>query len=179
MTYVALLRGINVGGKNILKMSALKVCLDGAGFEGVETFIQSGNVIFRAARSSAAALAVRIEDAIASDIGVRPPVVVVSHDRLRQILAEAPARWRRGDELRRNIAFLFPPVSAARAVTEVDVRAGVDAVEAGNGVLYLSTMLRDAGRSLLTRIVLKPIYRQMTIRTYGTCQKILALMERD
>jgi len=176
MTYVALLRGINVGGKNLLKMAALKACLDGAGFEGVRPFIQSGNVIFRASRGGVTALAARIEDAIESAIGVRPPVVVVSRDRLKQIVAEAPAVWKDADDLRRNIAFLFPPVSAARAVTEVEIRTGVDTVKAGKGALYLTTVLRDAARSRLSKIVGRPIYQHMTIRTYGTCQKILALM---
>lgn len=176
MTYVALLRGINVGGRNLLKMASLKACLEGAGFEGVATFIQSGNVIFSAPRGGATTLAARIEDAIESETGVRPPVVVVARDRLQQILSEAPAVWKDADDLRRNVAFLFPPVSAARALTEVQLRSGVDTVKAGKGVLYMTTVLRDAARSRLTKIVGRPIYQHMTIRTYGTCQKILALM---
>ena len=176
MTYVALLRGINVGGKNLLKMAALKACLEGAGFERVVTFIQSGNVIFSAPRGGAIALAARIEDAIESAIGVRPPVVVVSRERLQQVVSEAPAVWKDADDLRRNVAFLFPPLSAANALTEVELRAGVDTVKPGKGVLYMTTVLRAAARSRLTKIVGRPVYQRMTIRTYGTCQKILALM---
>ena len=77
-----------------------------------------------------------------------------------------------------NIAFLRPPVTAALALKDVDVRPGVDVVEPGNGVLYMSTTLRDLGKSRLARIVTKPVYKEMTIRSYGTCERILTLMGR-
>ena len=65
MTYVALLRGINVGGKNITKMAALKACLEEAGLDRVETFIQSGNVVFETRQKSLARLTAQIDAAIA------------------------------------------------------------------------------------------------------------------
>lgn len=176
MTYVALLRGINVGGKNITKMTALKVCLENAGFDRVETFIQSGNVVFETRQKSTAKLTAQIDTAIDTAFGIDPRVVVLSRDRLKTVLAEAPAAWRSRTDLRMNIAFLRPPVSAAVALKEVDVRPGVDAVEAGAGVLYMSTTLRDLAKSRMSRIVTKPVYQQITIRTYSTCQKIQSLM---
>ena len=51
-------------------------------------------------------------------------------------------------------------------------------VEGGKGVLYLSTTLRDVGKSRMSRILTKPVYQEMTIRSYGTCHKILTLMDR-
>jgi uncharacterized protein (DUF1697 family) len=178
MLYAALLRGINVGGKNITKMAALKACLESAGFDGVETFIQSGNVVFETQQKSAAALTSRIDAAIEAALGIDPRVVVLSRDRLKTVLAGAPAAWRSRTDLRMNIAFVRPPVTAAIALKEVDVRPGVDTVEAGRGVLYMSTTLRDLGKSRMSRIVMKPVYQEMTIRSYGTCQKIFALMDR-
>ena len=70
------------------------------------------------------------------------------------------------------------PVGTAVALKDVDVRPGVDTVEAGKGVLYMTTLLRDLAKSRLARIVTRPVYQEMTIRSYGTCQKILALMDR-
>jgi uncharacterized protein (DUF1697 family) len=178
MTYVAFLRGINVGGKNITKMAALKACLENAGFDRVETFIQSGNVVFESGQRSAAKLTSQIDAAVDAALGLDPRVVVLSRDLLKAVLAGAPAAWRSRTDLRMNIAFLRPPVTAAVALKEVDVRPGVDAVAAGKGVLYMSTALRDLGKSRMSPIVMKPVYQEMTIRTYATCQKILALMER-
>src|SRR5262245_51508819 len=178
MIYVALLRGINVGGKNLTKMTALKACLEKAGFGRVETFIQSGNVVFEAAEKSAAKLTAQIDAAIEAAFAIDPRVVVLSRDRLKAVLAGAPAAWRSGNDLRMNIAFLRAAVTPAVALKEVEVRPGVDAVESGRGVLYLSTTLRDVGKSRLSRLVTKPVYQQMTIRTYGTCQKIQSLIAR-
>jgi uncharacterized protein (DUF1697 family) len=179
MTWVALLRGVNVGGRNPMKMPALKACLEDAGFDRVETFIQSGNVVFRTAQKSVSRLTAQLEQAMETTLGVSLRVVVVSRDRLKTVIDEAPAAWRSRSDLRRNIAFLRQPITAATALKEVDVRPGVDAVEAGKSVLYMTTTLRDAAKSRLSKIVTKPVYREMTIRTYGTCQKILALMDKD
>ena len=179
MTFVALLRGVNVGGRNLIKMAALKACLEDSGFDRVETFIQSGNVVFRTAQNSVGKVATQIEEAIEDTFGISSRVVVVSRDRLKAMIEEAPVAWRARGDLRRNIAFLRPSVTAAAALKEVDVRPGVDVVEAGKGVLYMTTTLRDAAKSRLAKIVTKPVYREMTIRTYGTCQKILALMDSE
>ena len=178
MTFVALLRGINVGGRNITKMAALKACLEGAGLDCVETLIQSGNVVFETRQKSNAKLTAHIDAAIETALGIDPRVVVLSRDRLETVLDEAPAAWRSRAGLRTNIAFLRPPVTAALALKDVDVRPGVDVVEPGNGVLYMSTTLRDLGKSRLPRIVTKPVYKEMTIRSYGTCERLLALMGR-
>lgn len=176
MIYVALLRGINVAGRNITNMAALKACLEGAGLDRVETVIQSGNVVFESAQKSTAKLASQIDAAIETLFGIDPRVVVLSRERLNTVLAEAPAAWRSKPGLRMNIAFLRPPVTAALALKEIDVRSGVDSVEPGKGVLYMSTALSDLGKSRLARIVTKPVYKEMTIRSYGTCERILALI---
>jgi uncharacterized protein (DUF1697 family) len=176
MIYVALLRGVNVGGRNITKMAALKACLEEAGLDRVETFIQSGNVVFETRQKSLAKLTAQIDAAIAAALGIDPRVVVLSRDRLKVVLDRAPVAWRSRTDLRMNIAFLRSTVTPALALEEVDVGPGVDAVEAGEGVLYMTTTLRDVGRSRLSRIVMKPVYQQMTIRTYGTCQKLQSLI---
>ena len=178
MIYVALLRGINVGGRNLTKMAALKACLEGAGLDRVETLIQSGNVVFETRQKSTAKLTAQMDAAIETALGIDPHVVVLSRDRIAIVLDEAPAAWRAQAGLRMNVAFLRPPVTAALALKDVDVRPGVDVVEPGNGVLYMSTTLRDLGKSRLARIVTKPVYKEMTIRSHGTCEKILALMGR-
>ncbi len=172
------LRGINVGGKNITKMAALKACLEDAGFDQVETFIQSGNVVFESEQKRGAKLTSQIDAAIDAALGIDPRVVVLSRDLLKAVLAGAPAAWRSRTDLRMNIAFLRPPVTAAVALKEVDARPGVGCGGGRQRRAYMSTALRDLGKSRMSRIVMKPVYQEMTIRTYGTCQKILALMER-
>jgi uncharacterized protein (DUF1697 family) len=178
MRYVALLRGINVGGNNIIKMTDLAACLETAGCRHARTCIASGNVIFDSPQRNIAALIARVETAIAATFGVSSRVVVVSRGQLQTVLAGMPAGWQRRTDIRRNIAFLRPPLTAVQAMADVEVQPGVDVVTAGRGVLYMSTVLKSAARSRLTRLVGKPAYREMTIRTSGTCEKILALMDQ-
>jgi uncharacterized protein (DUF1697 family) len=178
MKYVAFLRGVNVGGNNLMSMAALQRCLDQAGLASVRTVIQSGNVIFESAEKSAA-LTQRIEREVAKTLGIGSRIVLLSNAQLKTVVAEAPAAWKRSTELRRNIAFLRPPVTANQALKEVESKPGVDSVKAGKGVVYMATALSGLQKSGLRKLIGTKVYREMTVRTYGTCQKILALMEDE
>jgi uncharacterized protein (DUF1697 family) len=157
-------------------MPALKVCLERQGFASVATYIQSGNVVFATGDKDARAIAARIERALALSFGFEVPIVLQSRAQLQRVIHRAPAMWKRGAHLRRNVAFLRPPLTARRAIEDVEVKDGVDAVSAGPGVLYLSTRMDALTSSRLNRLVMKPSYKQMTLRTYNTCQKVLELM---
>ena len=177
MTYLALLRAVNVGGRNVITMDRLKACFDLNGFEQAVTFIQSGNVVFGSGEKSIRALETSIERALTTTFNYPSSVVVRSLSQLRQTLAEAPPAWKSRRDLRCNIAFVKAPVTAAQVIEEIDPSPGVDFVQSGKGVVYMGTLLADVKRSRLPRLVTKPSYQSLTIRNYNTCQKLLALME--
>jgi uncharacterized protein (DUF1697 family) len=179
MRYAALLRGINVGGRNIIKMAALKLCLEQHGLQNVVTFIQSGNVVFDSDQRNAGELTKQIERALSKTFDHDACVVLRSQAQLEAVVAGVPAEWKRRTDLRCNIAFLRAPVTARSAVAQVDANPQVDSVCAGRGVLYLSTLSSGSKKSRFTKVIGKPVYRHMTIRNYNTCRKLLALMERD
>lgn len=89
-TYIALLRGINVSGHKPVPMQALKALFETMGFEQVRTYIQSGNVVFRAAEKDPAGLAVRLEEKIAAQFGFHVPVLVRRAKEIQQALARNP-----------------------------------------------------------------------------------------
>ena len=91
--YVALLRGVNVGGKSTVSMAALAETFRGLGLDDVRTYINSGNVIFSTATTPEARLTARIERAIAKDTGLPVSVLVLEHAALRSIVAAIPAAW--------------------------------------------------------------------------------------
>jgi len=179
LKYVALLRGINVGGRNIIKMSALKVCLEQQGFLNVATFIQSGNVIFESDERNADKLARQVEGALSKTFDYDSRVVLRSHAQLKAVVAGAPTSWKTRTDLRCNVAFLRGPVTARHALAQVDVEPQVDSMQGGKSVLYLSTLMSGLKRSRFPKLTGKSIYRHMTIRNYNTCRRLLALMERD
>ena len=177
--YVVLLRGINVGGRNKIAMSKLKLLLEELGFADVATYIQSGNVLFESRSTDAVRLTAVMEKALLTAFCHEVPVFLRSQAQLKTVVSQAPQAWKTGKALRQNVAFLRAPLTAKRALCEIDVRPDVDAVTAGNGVLYMPTVMSRVKQSRLPKIVATPIYRDMTIRSYSTCQKILALMDQS
>lgn len=177
-SYVALLRGINVGGKNLIKMPALKACFEANGFEDVATYIQSGNVLFGSPETRAAALVARIEAMLAETFGYAAAVVVRNRSQMRAVVGKAPGGF--GSEPakhRYDVIFLKEPLTARAAIQSVPTKPGVDEAHAGTGVLYFSRLISKATQSRLNRIVSSPIYPSVTIRNWNTTTKLLRMME--
>ena len=176
--YVALLRGINVGGKNLIKMTDLKACCETLGFKDVRTYIQSGNVLFRASGSDQATLTKRIEEALSKRFNFQSRVVVQSLKQMKEIVTHAPKGF--GSDpatYRYDVIFLKEPLTAVKAMESVTTKEGVDQAFAGKGVLYFSRLSSRATQSHLTRIITMPVYQSMTIRNWNTTTKLLDLME--
>jgi uncharacterized protein (DUF1697 family) len=177
-TYVALLRGINVGGKNLIKMPALKACFEANGFEDVATYIQSGNVLFAATSGPAAELTRRIEAMLAESFDYVPTVVVRNRKQMRAIVDRAPRGF--GSEpkkYRYDVIFLKEPLTARTAIKSVPTNPVVDTAHAGTGVLYFARLEARATQSRLNKIISSPIYPRVTIRNWNTTTKLLTLME--
>jgi len=177
--YVALLRGINVGGKNLIKMPELKRSFEDQGFANVETYIQSGNVLFEAEEGDEAALTSGIEEALSKRFGYSAWVTLRSHEQLRAVVDTAPTGF--GSDVATyayDALFLKPPAVAADTLRDVRTRDGVDAAFAGNGVLYFSRLRSRASQSYMSRIVGLPVYQSMTIRNWNTTVKLLERMDR-
>ena len=90
MKYFAFLRGINVGGKNKIKMETLRASFAALGFENVKTYINSGNVIFETAKTDDKKLAAKIEAAIEKDFGLKIKVIVRTIDEVKFIVGNNP-----------------------------------------------------------------------------------------
>jgi uncharacterized protein (DUF1697 family) len=176
--YAALLRGINVGGNNVIKMAELKGCFEAGGFLNVATYIQSGNVLFEAGEQRPTDLAALIEEALARRFGYQALIVLRSHAQMRAIVARAPAGFGGQPDLYRyDVVFLREPLTAAEAIEELKTREGVDQAFAGDGVCYFSRLISRAAQSYLSRVVALPVYRSMTIRNWNTTARLQALMD--
>ena len=179
MKYVALLRGINVGGKNLIRMPALKAAFEAGGFEDVSTYIQSGNVLFSSPDRGAKALTDRIESMLAESFDYVPTVVVRSERELRSIVERAPKGFGSEPErFRYDVIFLKAPLTAAKALAEIRTNPAVDTAHPGTGVLYFSRLEAKATASRLNTIVASPIYPSITIRNWNTTTKLVALLDR-
>ncbi len=175
--YVGLLRGINVGGHNKVAMADLRHEFEAHGFEAVSTHIQSGNVLFEsgAPRES---LETDIERMLERRFGVPLLVVVRSHRQMRSVIDNAPAGFGQQPKTYHSDAiFLKAPLTGTQVMRIVELRDGVDQAWPGSGVLYFSRLTSRRTQSRMSRIVGTPEYKRMTIRSWTTTTKLLALLD--
>ncbi len=175
--YLALLRGVNVGGKNLVRMADLRAAFEEMGFDDVATYIASGNVLFRAPRQRRERLAAEIESALSRRFGTELKVVLLTGAMLRGVVDGAP-RGFGADTDRCDVIFVRKPLTAARAFAAIETREGVDRIWKGRGVVYLSRLDAKASSSRISRFVMRPEYQNVTLRSWSTTRKLLAQMER-
>lgn len=175
--YVALLRGINVGGKNKLPMTDLREAFEADGCTAVCTYIQSGNVVFSSDRPRAE-LEQRIESMLERRFGMKLVVVVRSRRQLRATVEEAPDGFGQApDTFHSDVMFLRAPLTPTSAMAVVQVRDGVDQAWPGSGVVYFARLSELRTKSHLSRIVGRPEYQLMTVRNWSTTTKLLTLVD--
>ncbi len=173
--FVALLRGINVGGRNKVAMADLRTAFEDGGHEDVRTYIQSGNVLFESA-SKRSSLEDGIERFLEDRFGVPLVVVVRSRDQLRTVIGRAPDGF--GAKTHHcDVIFLKSPLTARKALQVVRLREDVDQVWPGTGVLYFARRSAALTKSRMSAIVGTPEYKLMTIRSWATTTKLLTLID--
>ncbi len=169
--FVALLRGVNVGGKNKLPMKHLAALFEGAGAKDVRTYIQSGNVVFHASATRASAIASKVRAAIGKELGLRVPVVLRSGRELRAVLAANPF-LRAGVPTERLHVFFLETKPTAAAVAALDPkRSAYDVFEVRGSEVFLFCP-EGLGKSKLTNDyfdrTLKTVSTARNWRTVGT-----------
>jgi uncharacterized protein (DUF1697 family) len=169
-TLVALLRGINVGGRNSVPMAGLRSVLEELGLEEVTTYIQSGNVLFRS-QAPVKSLPAQIEDAIADAFGVRPAVLLRTPAELEAVVDANPFP----DTSKLHVVFLERKPGAKHAARLDPDRSPGDAFELVGRELYLH-LGNGAGRTKLTGDYLeRTLGVRGTQRNWNTVMKLLAL----
>lgn len=178
-TWLALLRGINVGGKNKVPMGKLKELLEQMGFEDVSTWIQSGNVILRS-ELAAKTIASRIEERLTETFKLDSDlirVLVLSHAELKAVVDKRPKGF--GDEPGKyhSDAIFLMGVDRDEALSAFSPRDGVDTLWPGAGLVYHQRLSAERTRTHLNRVMAHPAYKSMTIRSWSTTLKLLELLD--
>ena len=177
-TYLALLRGINVGGKNLVSMAALKRLLEDLGFADVSTYIASGNVILESDRS-ADEIQAEIERALPSAFKLDAElikVLVLSSDQLEAIVRKKPEGFGEQPGIYHSDAIFLMGIDAAEAMAVFQPREGVDRVWPGDGVIYSQRLSAERTRSRLGKALSTPLYKSMTVRSWQTTLTLLDLL---
>ena len=178
--YIALFRGINVGGNNKVSMAELKIAATAVGFQNVSTYINSGNVIFESDSTNLAALSDAFEALTKKVFGVTTRVSVISAAELADALKAAPDWWDTDPASKHNAIFVIAPASPDHIAAEVgDIKPEYEKVAIHGNVIFWSAPLKTFSRSRWSKIVGTEAYHNITIRNANTAKKLLVLTESD
>jgi len=171
--YIAMLRGINVGGHKKVPMERLRTMCEGLGFEQVRTFIQSGNVVFKAAKSSPADLSMKIEKKILAEFGFAASVITRTPEELGKAIRNNPfVEESKVEPAKVHITFLSD-VPKAEAVKKLEALA-TPAEQVRHSGREVHLYYRDGmGRAKLTHnVVEKVLSVTATARNWNTVNKL-------
>ena len=176
--YVALLRGINVGGNNIIAKDDLRRCFEDLGFARVRTYIQSGNIVFRAAQGEGEQLTARVEAGLSERFSYAARAVVLSYAEYRALLDAAPPAWGEDPAYRHNALFTLAGTTPDEVLASLPpVKDELETVAAGPGVIFWSAEKQRVTRSALVKLPALPAYQQVTIRNHNTVHRLAALLD--
>jgi uncharacterized protein (DUF1697 family) len=172
MTYVAFLRGVNVGGKGIVSMAAIKEALVALGLSDVRTYINSGNVIFSTRASDTQKLVARIEKALEERTGMQIKVLVMDHKSLKKMIDAIPRDWVDDKTMRTYVLLLWRELDDRKILERLPIRPGIDNVRYASGAVIWQVDRKDIAKSRMNRIIGTPYYKQITIRSANTMRKL-------
>ncbi len=175
-TYIVLLRGINVGGKHILPMKALRSLLEGLDLLDVRSYIQSGNVVFKSAREDVSQLRSDIGAVIAEAYGFEPAVLLLTSDDMQAAIDANPYPEGEAEPTRLNLFFLASPPPDPDLPALEALRADDEQYALRGAVFYLHAPA-GIGRSKLAAKIEKSLGVPTTARNWRSVTKIMAMAQ--
>ena len=176
--YIALLRGVNVGGNNTVSMPQLKETFQEAGFTDVQTYINSGNVLFLSNSNSQDVQAV-CESLVFNRFGLQTSVAVITAAELADALAHAPKWWGMPNGCKHNAIFVIAPASASEVCAEVgEIKPAYENVAYYGKLIFWSAPMETFSRTRWSKVSKSKTYQSITIRNSNTAFKLMQLAEK-
>ena len=174
--YIALLRGINVSGKNKVPMAELKKCFESLGVMEVKTYLNSGNVIFSSADKNVTALIDQVERMMQRELGLDIPVFIIPQEELADILRHAPDWW--GTENKGNydnLILILPPATLPDIYYEIGApKEGLEQIQEYQSAVFWSFSRKDYQKTnWWSKTARADIGSKLTIRTANTVRRIV------
>ena len=170
MKHVALLRGINVGGKNKVDMAALRAAFEAAGLRDVVTYLNTGNVVF-----SGKASVRTLESIVSEAAGFEVAVLVRSGPELAAVVAAIPPAWVASKDERCEVLFLGPKDDDPGVVDQLAHNPDVEELAYVPGAVLWHLDRTRYTKSRMTKMIGTDLYRRMSMRSAGTVRKLADL----
>lgn len=175
MRYVALLRGINVGGKNMIKMETLRSTFENLGFENVKSYINSGNLAFDTKKTDDAKLAAKIRDAIKKDFGFDISVMVRSMDEINEIVKNNPFHGQFDNDKYMHVLFLESELSNGHKEMIESINNDDERIEVRGRTLYCCLKISILDSAVGKGFIDKKLKIPATGRNWRTVEKLAKL----
>lgn len=176
--FVALLRGVNVGGNNMISMSSLKKSFEALGFNDVVTYINSGNIIFKSKEADARKLETKIEKMLSKEYQLDSRVVLRSLSEMEKLVKNLPRNWNDDSGWRYNVIFLRHTIDSEKILVELEVKQDIEEVVYYPGALLWRAQISELTRTNMLKLSSRKMYQDMTIRNQNTTRKLYELMKK-
>lgn len=175
--YVALLRGINVGGNNKVEMALLKIMFEQLGYKRVKTYINSGNIIFASSQKDPHEIAVIVEEAILKEFGLTIKVLIRTQAQIDATCAALKDDWINGEDMKCDVMFLWGEYDNPKALEQVGLKREIADVLYIPGAIIWRIDRKYITRGGADKLIGSAIYKHMTIRNCNTVRKLRKLMQ--
>jgi len=176
--FVALLRGINVGGKNMIRMSALKASFERTGFKDVTTYINSGNIIFKTKEDDARKLERNIERMLSKEYELECKVVVRRFYEIANLVDGLPDNWGGDARWKCHVIFLRHSIDDGNILDVLRPKDDIERVVYRPGTLLWSVLISDAARTAMVKLPGRKISQDMTVRNLNTTKRLYEIMKK-
>lgn len=169
MKYIALLRGINVGGNNKVEMKRLKALFEFLGCTSVSTYISSGNVFFESI-DTREDLQKKAETGLKNEFGFNIPLLIKTKQEIQKIADAIPETWRNDSEQKTDVAYLFNEIDSKEILNILPVKKEFINTKYVKGAIIWNVNRKDLNKSRLAKIVSHKLYKSMTVRNVNTAR---------
>jgi len=176
--YVALLRGVNVGGNNMISMRELKESFEKAGFTHVSTYINSGNIIFTSKEADARKLETKIEKMLLKEYQLDGKVVLRSLPEMAKLIESLPRSWTGDSRYRYNVMFLRHTIDSEKVIDDMPIKPESEELHYRPGTLLWSTQITEFNQTSMAKLSSRKIFKDMTVRNLNTTKKLYELMKK-
>ena len=176
--FVALLRGVNVGGNNMISMKSLKESFTTMGFKQVTTYINSGNIVFKSKEVDARKLESKIEKMLSRDYQLESKVVVRSLAEMEKVVKSLPRSWDDDSSWRHNVMFLRHTIDSEKILADLPTKSDIEEVVYRPGTVLWSAQATQLNQTNMAKLASRKIFQDMTVRNLNTTKKLYELMKK-
>jgi len=169
MKYIALLRGINVGGNRKVEMKRLKHLFESLGYTNVATYLNSGNVIFESNKKQKT-IQKEIPKKLKKEFGFEIQTLVKNEKEVKRIAKAIPKKWENDSLQKTDIAYLFPEIDSKKTVNELPIKKEFIDMKYVKGAIIWNVKKKEYNKSHLNKIIGTKQYQLMTVRNVNTAR---------